>query len=225
MMYSRLCFYLLLSVCVVWIACGSDDDSDEEDSGTGADSDSDTDGDADADSDGDTDGDMDMDADGDSDSDSDADLDVDIDVDMDVDTDTDVPDICPDGSDKHTTSSGKTICCPEDHPNFCDENNSGFPGGCWSEETDCATIIECGGSWTACKEDRTSHCTASGRTVCCPESYPNFCDEMTSNGDTYPGGCWSEGNDCSTIIKCGDSWWSCPDGTTATCSDDTVVCS
>lgn len=146
---------------------------------------------------------------------------------------------CPKGSEEHTSSSGKTFCCPQKAPLFCDETSDGYEGGCWEEEADCSTLIECGGEWIACPEESLSYCdddgqvvciscpkssekyeTSQGMPVCCPKDFPVFCDAM-SNG--YEGGCWGAGIDCDTIDTCQDEWRACPEGTTLLCDTENNV--
>ena len=147
---------------------------------------------------------------------------------------------CPDGATQYETASGKPVCCSEERPQFCDENNEGYGGGCWSEGVDCATITVCGASFTACYDGSLPYCdeagdltcypcpdgavqyeTASGRPVCCTDDLPVFCDESS---DGYTGGCRSEGVDCATLIYCGGFWGACTEGHTSSCEEDTLHC-
>ena len=132
---------------------------------------------------------------------------------------------CPDGSEKHTTASGSVVCCSENFPVFCDENESGYAGSCWNDGVDCGTLTLCGGDWHACAEGSLPYCdaeenflcypcgdgstpytTASGRPVCCDSERPTFCDE---NDDGYQGGCWADGVDCDTITLCDGHYLAC----------------
>ena len=147
---------------------------------------------------------------------------------------------CEDESRKHETLSGLPVCCTEDRPRFCDENSAGYPGGCWSESVDCATITACGDSFAACHEGGLPYCdedgdltcytcpedaaryeTTSGRPVCCPPESPTFCDE---NDAGYPGGCWGATIGCETIIECDGFFGACPVGQTASCEDGALAC-
>ncbi len=241
--------YMLIALTSCLASCDSGDDGDETDGGDSdadadsdadGDVDSDTDGDADSDVDSDTDGDADSDVDSDGDSDADADMDIDVDMDTDTDTDGDLPNTCPDGTEIHTTKSGRTVCCFDEHPVFCDETDDGFEGGCWGEGTNCDTITECDGDWLACKgnglpfcdeygvmkcypcpSDYDKHETTSGRPICCSNDRPRFCNE---NSDGYVGGCWQDIADCDTIIYCDGAWRACAQGTQPTCEDDTLKC-
>ncbi len=199
----------------------------------------DTASDADADSDTDTDSDADADSDTDTDSDADADSDTDTDSDADTDTDTGSESRCPYESTEHTTSiSKRTVCCPLGMQ-FCDEHTTGYYGGCWSEMTDCETIIECDGKWQACIADTLPFCdnsgqmwcqpcpqgstryeTLSGKPFCCAENRPQFCDE---EGE-FRGGCWTQDVDCTSITYCEDNWKACFNGTKPVCEDDKFIC-
>jgi hypothetical protein len=147
---------------------------------------------------------------------------------------------CDEDSTPYTTASGRPVCCSETRPLFCDENDEGYPGGCWAEGVACETLTLCDGSWLACTEGYLPFCdeegdmschpcpddavryeTASGRPICCTDTRPLFCDE---NSDGYPGGCWSDQIDCDTIIPCGDYWSACTTGTHGTCVDGEIVC-
>lgn len=144
---------------------------------------------------------------------------------------------CPEGSEQHTTSSDKTVCCPSDNSQFCYENADGYTGGCWPEGTDCNTITECDGQFASCPygslpycndnsqltchvcpEDASVNYTTSGKPVCCETDFPAFCDERS---DGYPGGCWQAGVDCATIALCGDTWRACGSGTVVVCEEAT----
>ena len=147
---------------------------------------------------------------------------------------------CPDGATQYETASGRPVCCSETRPMFCDENDAGYTGGCWSATVDCDTITVCGDSFTACHEGSLPYCnadgeltcypcpdgaeqyeTASGRPVCCTDDLPVFCDE---NSDGYAGGCWSDGVDCTTVIYCGSFWGACTEGHSSSCEDDSLRC-
>ena len=147
---------------------------------------------------------------------------------------------CPEGATQYETASGKPVCCSDARPLFCDENDAGYGGGCWSDGVDCDTIAVCGGSFTACFEGSLPFCddagdltcypcpegaeqyeTASGRPVCCTDDLPVFCDESAGG---YTGGCWSEGVDCTTVIYCGGFWGACTEGRSSTCEEDTLRC-
>jgi hypothetical protein len=65
---------------------------------------------------------------------------------------------CPEGSERHATTSGRPVCCTSGNPTFCDENEAGYYGGCWGEDMDCATIIPCNGVFGACAAGLTSSC-------------------------------------------------------------------
>ncbi len=223
------------------IGCVQDDDDKDIATDAGADLDADADSDADADVDTDADADTDADSDSDVDADTDADTDTDADADSDTDADTDTGSInrCPEESTEHTTSiSGRTVCCPLGML-FCDDNTTGYLGGCWSELTDCETIIECDGRWQACIEDTLPFCdlsdqmwchscptdstrydTASGRPFCCTSDRPQFCDEAGE----FQGGCWNEGVDCTSITYCEGNWKACFNGMTPACKDDQFSC-
>jgi hypothetical protein len=147
------------------------------------------------------------------------------------------PDInCPEGSTPHTTSSGAAFCCSETYPVFCDENDAGYPGGCWSEGASCETLLFCIDRWSICYEGTLPYCdetdgmlcfpcqdesrmyeTASGRPGCCTEARPTFCDE---NEAGYTGGCWTEETDCETITACGGSFSACASGMLPYCQED-----
>lgn len=142
---------------------------------------------------------------------------------------------CPEGSAMHVSAEGETFCCPERYPVFCDTRDGGYPGGCWSEEVDCATITRCNDDWSACHEGGMPYCDAvegmtcypcddptrkvessSGRPFCCTEDHPTFCDE---NDDGYKGGCWSPAIDCGTVIECDGYWGACLTGLVSSCTD------
>ena len=147
---------------------------------------------------------------------------------------------CPEGSDKYVSAGGKTYCCPAEFPVFCDEQEGGYAGGCWSSGVDCGAITHCGDKWSACKDGALPYCddedglvcitctnparkyeTASGRPVCCTDDRPLFCDE---NDAGYEGGCWTVIIDCSTIIPCNESWGACVEGMVASCKDGLISC-
>jgi hypothetical protein len=189
-------------------------------------------GEGDGDSDGSGDGDADSDGDGDSDADSDGDSDGDADTGTVVYT-------CDEGAELHLSSSGKAFCCPPEYPVFCDENDAGYTGNCWSEGVDCDTLIDCGSGWQACPEGTESYCngatmscrspctdgtlytTASGRQVCCSEPSPQFCDE---NDQGFAGGCWDADVDCDTITSCNGSFSACLTGSIPFCGPDGFEC-
>ena len=147
---------------------------------------------------------------------------------------------CPPGYTQHTSVSGKVFCCPPTSPLFCDENDAGFTGGCWSKEMDCATIFQCGDDWWSCpaqsipycdaegemicqpcEDGWTKHETTSGRPICCPPDRPIFCDE---NDMGYGGGCWQARVDCSTITHCQGTWRACFEGMVPICPNDQFGC-
>ncbi len=147
---------------------------------------------------------------------------------------------CPEGSERHESAEGEIFCCPESYPVFCDTRDGGYPGGCWSNEVDCASITWCGDDWSACHEGGMPFCdaeegltcypcddptrkyeTSSGRPFCCTEDHPLFCDE---NDDGYKGGCWSPAIDCGTVIECDDFWGACLVGLTSSCTDKELAC-
>ena len=147
---------------------------------------------------------------------------------------------CPEGSQMHTSSSGKVVCCSAGYPQFCDENDNGYTGSCWGEGVNCDTITYCGDSWHACLDDKLAWCdstgnmicypceadatvyhTTSGRPVCCTTDRPMFCDE---NDNGYEGGCWTAHIDCSTITLCNGYWGACPNGAFPSCEENIVRC-
>ncbi|MBN2530995.1 MAG: hypothetical protein JXR76_31705 [Deltaproteobacteria bacterium] len=147
---------------------------------------------------------------------------------------------CPEGTQMHTTASGKVVCCNGLYPVFCDENDAGYSGSCWPEEVNCDSITLCSDSWHACKTGSLPYCDASGNMicfpcdndasvyytlsgmpVCCDEPSPLFCDE---NAGGFPGGCWASQIDCSTIIWCENHWGACAAGNAAVCQNGLVVC-
>ena len=65
---------------------------------------------------------------------------------------------CANEAAAHYTQSGMPVCCSEPTPLFCDENANGFPGGCWSSQLDCSTIIWCNDHWSACSAGATPVC-------------------------------------------------------------------
>lgn len=65
---------------------------------------------------------------------------------------------CPAGAAQHETRSGVPVCCDDTRPLFCDENDAGYPGGCWPAVTDCASITFCGDDWGACPVGEQPHC-------------------------------------------------------------------
>jgi hypothetical protein len=86
--------------------------------------------------------------------------------DSDTGGDTGTPSGCPDGSVLYTTKGGKNVCCGERYPVFCDENEAGYEGGCWSPGADCETIVYCNERWIACPEGTLSACPDGGDIIC-----------------------------------------------------------
>ena len=74
---------------------------------------------------------------------------------------------CPDDAVRFQTVSGRPVCCTEERPQFCDENDSGYSGGCWVSEIDCDTIIPCGDYFSACPSGFSPRCEAD-HIVCEP---------------------------------------------------------
>jgi hypothetical protein len=147
---------------------------------------------------------------------------------------------CGDDTVRHETASGRPVCCTPDRPTFCDENEIGYSGGCWSDGVDCETITMCGDTYTACLHGALPFCgedseltcypcpgdseryeTISGRPICCTADKPYFCDE---NENGYLGGCWSDGMDCSTVIYCNGFWGGCSEGMQPSCEDGSLSC-
>ena len=147
---------------------------------------------------------------------------------------------CPSEAVEYTSSSGKVVCCIANEAVFCDENNSGYTGGCWPVGIDCHTITLCGDQWAACPEGAVPFCdetgtlncevcpeggvvhkTQSGRPFCCDAEFPLFCDE---NDAGYPGGCWPQAVDCATITYCDDHFGACPTGQQPSCQEDGLIC-
>ena len=209
----------------------------ERDNGRESESESDRDDDIDGDSNGTPDDGRDSDSDlqGDADSDERPDTEAE---DTDGRGDTTPTVFCPEGSVLHTTSSGKTVCCNDAYPVFCDENEDGYTGGCWTEGVSCEGILFCGEQWLVCTDGALPYCdengdlicypcedetrlheTTSGRPVCCTDARPKFCDE---NSAGYTGGCWSEETDCETITSCDDTFYACSVDTLPHCQDDGV---
>ena len=156
-------------------------------------------------------------------------------------TDTDaLISACPEGSTRHTTQSGRVVCCSEDYPLFCDEMDGGFEGSCFGEGVDCETVTRCDGRWLACQTGQLPFCdvdgdmschpcpddavryeTGSGRPICCTEERPLFCDE---NELGYTGGCWASTINCDSIIPCGDFFSACPLGWSSRCEAGEILC-
>jgi hypothetical protein len=147
---------------------------------------------------------------------------------------------CPEGTQMHTSSSGKVVCCSESKPVFCDENEDGYTGSCWSEGVNCDSITFCGDVWRGCLTDRLPFCDPTGNMICypCPEEaevywtlsqmpvccnpdQPVFCDE---NDNGYAGGCWPPQIDCNTITMCNGYWGACSAGGIPACEGTRIVC-
>jgi hypothetical protein len=92
-------------------------------------------------------------------------------------------------------SASETYCANDPSARFC-----------WPHETDCSTLVMCGGDYSGCNNGESSHCSASGKVVCCPSSTPQFCD---LNALGYQGGCWPASTQCSTLKQCDSGWRGC----------------
>lgn len=74
---------------------------------------------------------------------------------------------CSENASVHYTASGKPFCCGVDFPTFCDENQQGYPGGCWQAGVDCRTVVQCEGTWAACGSGLVVLCdTNTGEHFC-----------------------------------------------------------
>jgi hypothetical protein len=58
----------------------------------------------------------------------------------------------------HETRSGRPFCCDDEFPLFCDENDAGYPGGCWPDNAACDTITYCHDYWGACAAGEQPTC-------------------------------------------------------------------
>jgi hypothetical protein len=147
---------------------------------------------------------------------------------------------CPEETELHLSASGKAVCCSQSKPVFCDENDDGYTGSCWSEGVNCDSITLCGDVWRGCLMDRLPFCDPTGNMICypCPEEaevywtqsqmpvccspeQPVFCDE---NDNGYVGGCWPSQIDCNTITMCNGYWGACPAGGIPACEGTRIVC-
>ncbi len=216
----------VIVLCMPVIGCSDDDDDTSGKPGSDADSDTDSDSDSDADSD--------------TDSDADSASESDTDWNPDTDSNSDDWESCPQGNVQYTSKSGETFCCPGKSSVFCDEKG-GYAGGCWSEGTDCKTLIFCENDWKLCKKDAVSYCNdkdefscwtcpndytmhflSKGEPTCCAPHLPQFCGD-TNEG--YEGGCWEENTDCNSVTFCQGRWRGCLAKERASCFDNIFDCS
>ncbi len=134
------------------------------------------------------------DSDTDSDADSDTDSDADSDADSDTDWDTDL------GIDSDVDSDTDSDLDSED-----------IDSGAGSDaDSDSDSVF-----WEECPPGSIEYKTSSGNKMCCPSKDSVFCDEI---GD-YPGGCWSEGTVCETLIYCEGQWKACMEEALSYCND------
>jgi hypothetical protein len=102
-------------------------------------------------------------------------------------------------------------CCTATHPVFCDVE--GPDGACWTEGTDCGTVVHCRFQWRACEAGYIPSCGEVRGFACCGGDHTVFCDIDGPDGE-----CWSSGTDCSTVVECAGEWVACHPGYSYDCT-------
>ena len=124
---------------------------------------------------------------------------------------------CNLGSDCTDCGARRNPCVDPQYPRFCPETPD-FPSQCWTEPTDCDSILFCGDDPTphACIEGYRYDCVMETcvESVCTNPEFPVFCDYDPSCA-TSGLCCFRTNADCRTVTMCHGGWYACRSRTTS----------